>query len=964
MPVCSDSGRQDQRGQQANSMGCQNVSKRLSFSPVWQSVSRRQFALLSVCIQMARLLLARCVQAAAILVTVPAAGQLVDPLDAYPPRWHLAVSDCNAQLVRHSSQPRDGIGGSGCESVGLYCGAGTQALLEYRIEPTRVIDELTARVFVKSSKGGQSIGLRVRFPLLIDPATGQSVTVTLFGTSYRDVGQWQLLSIGQIEKSLRLKTVALRREYGSEADLSEVFVDAIVINAYTGPGPTTLLIDNLTVDGIVPVTSVKTITRNASPSTPPRPASEQLDTGPVETTVTERRDNRPAAFPAGRVTRILQHNGEPLEWVKTLGFDAVLLARPADHAILGEAQRARVDVYAPPPTAPEPHLATFLQPLAGYYLGTSQDATQVAAATATSERVRSWPAVWQRPVIVAPVEAMRTYAGIADALVHDLPPPIRNLRGDEEIAALAERRGRVGRTMVEAVGVQSEAPLALTRQLDAISAAIGAPRGEDIFWHALWLQVARALEASPRAILFRSSRSLTSGKVEDQRRSMALSYINHYLEVVGPLAASGMAISPLSTSDPAYRCGRIEFPKGQLLTVTSNTQHRGLTLAGDGDSLQILLPPGDATKLIWRVTQFTAERVPVQVTSQGARAEIISPDLVETLVLSGDPAIGGRLATVLRRVGAQAATDRWQLTREAIQQVREDWQAVTVTRIAPPSRSALDMLTAAERTLRDAEPMFRSGDAGATLRLVRRADAWMMKSRWQLFAALSPGRQLSDTTSCPPLLSVGGVPAQVLWWPLMSDAGWSDNLLIGGSLDSARLLGQAGWVVGRRPEPLNPTQSEVTIVQGPQAQGEGCLQASVVAVGAGPLPGGYAGTAVQIRSPSIRAAAKTALRIDAKVRTLGFGGPDQGVLVYDSICGPELGVLVRATPQWQNVRLYRQTLSDAEVEVLFELIGAGEVLIDDVQVRVWNGEASDPLPLRRIGQLPDESAAEGEALRR
>ncbi len=958
------------------------MSKRLRLSPFRQTLSRRQFARAvdrsvgryrgsiaersttnsaAWCLPHGRQWPSVLFFALISLWAATASAQLVDPLDAYPPRWHLAGSDCNAQLTRHSSQPRDGIGGSGCESVGLHCGPGTQALLEYRIEPTRVIDELTARVFIKSSKSGQSIGLRVRYPLLADPLTGQSVTVTLFGAGYRDAGQWQQLSVGQIEKPLRLKTLALRREYGPDADLSEVFVEAVVINAYTGPGPTTLLIDNLVVDGLVPVAAVKVLAQGVSKATAARVDGEQFETGTLETAIGDRPDNRSAAFAPGRITRILQHNGEPLEWVKTLGFDAVLLTHPADHAILGEAMRARVDLYAPPPTAPEPHLTSLLQPLAGYYLGTSQDATQVAAATATVQRIRSWPGAWQRPVIIAPAESMRTYAGIVDALVHDLPPPVRNLSGEEEIAALAERRARVGRTMPEAVGVQSEAPAALTRQLDAIAASIGAPRGEDVFWHAIWLQVARALEASPRAILFRSSRSLTSGKVEDQRRSMALSYVNRYLESIGSLAASGITISPLSTSDPSYRCGRIEFPGGQLLVATSNTQHRGLTLAGDGSSLQIALPPGDTNKFVWRVTQFTAERLSVHATPQGARAEIISPDVVETLVLSSDPAIGGRLATVLRRVGVQAATDRWQLTRESIQQVREDWQAATVTRIAPLSRPALDILDAADRTLRDAEPMFRSGDAGSTLRLVRRADAWMMKSRWQLHAALSPGRQLSETTSCPPLLSVGGIATQILWWPLMSDNGWGDNLLIGGSLDSTHLLGQAGWVVGRRPEPLNATQSDVTIVQGPQVQGEGCLQASVAAAGAAPLPGGYAGTTVQIRSPSIRAAAKTALRIDAKIRTLGFGGPDQGVLVYDSIGGPELGVLVCATPQWQTVRLYRQTLSDGQVEVLFELIGAGEVMIDDVQVRPWLGEASGPIPLRRIGQLTEDATPQGKS---
>ena len=47
--------------------------------------------------------------------------------------------------------------------------------------------------------------------------------------------------------------------------------------------------------------------------------------------------------------------------------------------------------------------------------------------------------------------------------------------------------------------------------------------------------------------------------------------------------------------------------------------------------------------------------------------------------------------------------------------------------------------------------------------------------------------------------------------------------------------------------------------------------------------------------------------------------------MFDTIGGPELGVLVRATPAWQNVRLYRQTIVDGEMQVLFEAIGAGEI---------------------------------------
>jgi hypothetical protein len=198
---------------------------------------------------------------------------------------------------------------------------------------------------------------------------------------------------------------------------------------------------------------------------------------------------------------------------------------------------------------------------------------------------------------------------------------------------------------------------------------------------------------------------------------------------------------------------------------------------------------------------------------------------------------------------------------------------------------------------------------------------------------------------------------QVVWGPLMGEVSWGDNLLVGGSLDTAQLLGDAGWVVGRRPELAGEVEAKVGITQGPQVEGEGCLVASVVGVSTQSLPGGYAGTTLQIRSPAVRLPANRAIRIEARLRTLGFGGPDQGVLVHDSIAGPDLGVLVRATPQWQTVRLYRQSVSEGEVRVLFELLGAGEVAIDDVQIRPWDpkpgaapGDPAGPqIPLRPLG---------------
>lgn len=882
----------------------------------------------------------------ALFLPTVATGQITDALDSYPPRWNLASSDCGAEVVEHSSKPQGGVADSGCEVVSLKCGSGTEAILEYRIEPARVIDELTALVFVRSSKIGPRIGLRVRYPYLTNPQNRQSASVIVYGSEYRDTGQWQKIGVGAITGPLRLKAIALRREYGANANLDDAFVDAIVINAYTGAGNSQVSIDNVSVDGIVAVTSTASLFSNAQSSArlPMTSGAGASVTGatignsrdasalPPRVTIGARADIS-ISLPTNRITRILQHNGEPLDWIRTLGFDAVLIKQPPNERILREAMLARIAIYAPPPSSPDIALESLLEPLAGYYLGTSMNQSMIEPTRATVQRLRTLPLRWQRPIVLAPAEAMRDYASLADSLVHDLPPPIRGLAADEEIASLADRQLRTGRQLPHIIGVQTDPPSALTAQLDNIASKVGAIRGDDVPWHALQLQIARSLQTSPRAILFRSNRSLTSGLPEDQRRSMALSYINRYLEAIGAVVAGSNASRTLNCEGSRYRCDQLDFPGGQLLIASSFAQHRGLVLAGDGDTLQIRIPPSDAIKIAWRVTHFAAERMTVSSTPKGPVLEIISPDTVETIILSSDPEMGGRIAAVMKRVASQAALDRWQLAREALDQLTIDWQAATGSRVISTNRASVDLLNAAQSTLRDAEPSFRAGDHSTSIRMARRADAWQLKSRWNLHSALSPGGQLTPFTSTPPLLSGGGVPVQLMWWPLMSDAGWGDNRLVMGSLDDITMIGPGGWSFGRRNEAV--MRSDVRIEVGRQAEGTACLLANVASTTDNPLEGGYAGTAMQLRSPSVRFESGVAVRLDAKIRTLGFGGPDQGVLVYDNVGGPELGVLVRATPSWQTVRLYRQTITEGEVQIFFEAIGAGEFMLDDVQIRAW-----------------------------
>lgn len=870
---------------------------------------------------------------ACVCVTSTSYGQLFDPLDTHPPRWFLGRSDCEARVSQQTHLVRGGVSGGSCESIHFTAVNGSEAQLIYPIEPVLPIDDLTARVKVMSAKPGASIGFRIRFPYIRDPSTRKAVAVTVYGATYQSPGEFASIGVGLIEKPLRLKYVALRSEYGQRVDLGDPYVDAVVINAYSGPGTTAIRLDELRVDGMLALGQEKIpseMNRGGASGTTQPALDAPVEKGPV--------------FQPGQVMRILQYNGEPLRWVRSLGFDAILIPSFPSADLLRDAIQSRVTVYAAPPEVINPEIESLLDPIAGWYVGSAQvlDQARVDQTQRDVRRLRSFPPRWQRPLVGTPVEAWSQYSSLLDAVIQDLPPRERGLNASEELEQAGARLDSVGNQRPAAISLASMPPERLLSQNDAIADTIGAPRPESYYWHSMWLQAMRSLEATPSAVLFRSARSLSSGQPLDAQRAMAVSYTNRMIAMVSPWVATAAKKSPPIVQNGSYRCCRLSNEDADLLVLTSTATRGAEVLGGDGETLQLQLTPSDATRTFWRLTHFTAERISPEVTEAGSKLQIVSPDVVEVIVSSSDVKVGSKVAASAGQFLRQASLDRWQLVSDAVARCESRWIAATsMNRI--PRQKVSNLVQAASRTMRDAEPMFRSGDFGSTLRMARRADAWLLRSEWQLSELLMP--DWPNAASSPPVM-MGASELQVFWRPLMDEQGWGRDRLTSGSMDELEFFGAGRWSVGKRL--TERAEAMVNRAEAGTFAGPGALRASVISLQDDPLPGGYEGTVVQIKSPSIRLAAGTAFRIDAWVKTIGFGGAHQGVLVYDSILGPELGVLMRNAPTWTPVRLYRQADVDGEVRVMFELLGAGEVMVDEVQFRIWEPSTENRLPFRAL----------------
>ena len=200
----------------------------------------------------------------------------------------------------------------------LLASHGTKAVLVYPIEPVRPINELTASASVKGVHPGLQIGFRVRFPYILDPETKRPESVLIYGSSYQRAGEFQRLGVSDIIRDLKLKQVSLRNEYGSRADVASPYVDAVVLNAYSGPGNSSIRIDEIKVDAMVPLVEEASALGRIAASRPIQSKRTLEASGDDDLNRSNAGNRMPDAsasswmtnpvFPLGKVTRILEYN--------------------------------------------------------------------------------------------------------------------------------------------------------------------------------------------------------------------------------------------------------------------------------------------------------------------------------------------------------------------------------------------------------------------------------------------------------------------------------------------------------------------------------------------------------------------------------------------------------------------------------------------------------------------------------
>ena len=868
-----------------------------------------------------------------------AEAQIRDSFESPQPSWRLAEADCGVRVLAQQRTFRDAHSGNGCEFLRLAVGNGTYVHISHSVGKAPVIAELAPSIWVKADKPHIQMMLRVVLPRNVDRASGKPLTTLLRGDMYTDVGNWQQLRVPDPATLFARETIALRTQFGKDVDAREAYIDLVVLNVYSSPGNVDLWIDDLEIQGFIP-------TEDA--------AGNPLVQKPTERTDPQQQMESPLDDRSGSVLmgsiltangrpfmpRMIQHHGEPLEWLASLGFNAVKLNASPTPADLREAERLDLWLFAPPPyLEPGEQLGPQYDRVLAWSLGAHLTDRDLTSTRMLADEIRQFDPRRHRPTVCGADSDFDAYSRQTGIMLFDQPLAGTSfeLGSYRQWLQIRSRLGRPGTPFWATVWTQPSPKL--SEQLILFSQ--GSPPADDIDPDQLRLQAYSALAAGARGLLFASHAPLSIDTPTATQRTDTLKLLNYELRALEPWIAGGSIVEEMSTADPHVRVSIWQTERSRLLLLTQHVAAQQYVVGPAPRSQVTVVVPGvQVSERAYQITPGGLKQIRGVHGSGGMRVTVDSPGLATAVVITQDPLVLHHLNKTLSERQRQVAQIRHDVAARRLNQTIDIEKKLQLR--SEPVPEAAQWLKDAQSNLEQARRLFEANDYSSVHTFAGKAEESLAKVRrgyWEKTASAFP-----SPASSPCVSSFTTLPLHWAFAERMSRLHWGPNVLAGGDMESLEQLTATGWRNQRRlPDGV---QSDVSLsLQSPHG-GRTALRIAAWATDPANGPTFVERPPVWITSNAVPVRQGQVARIHGWVFVpRPILGSQEGLLVFDSIGGPELGERLSVTRGWREFSLYRAVPQNGELTVTFALTGLGEAWIDDVAVQLL-----DPEPIRPVTQ--------------
>jgi hypothetical protein len=893
-------------------------------------------------------LLGRCLAIALALAGATGHAQqalLRDDFEGQETRWRDAGGDAIYRIDSHVRVRGGARDGDWCEQLRVTAGNGTSVYVAYDLGPAPVIEELRPSLWIRSDRPGLQLLARVILPRSRDPASGEPLTLLVRGGTYTQVGAWQQLRLDDLPRLVERQARVARSRNEVKIDASEAFVDRLLVNVDGGEGATLVWIDDLEMPGAVTAGNPAAAdVRAAGWNTPP--------VGRIELSGSLLMiDGRPF-FP-----RMVEHRGEPLEFLRELGFNSVKLSHVADEQILEEAARLGMWLVCPPPVAPPSEGARGPSAPIGedfdwvlaWDLGDGLSGRDLDWAQSWAERIRRADRRVARPLICGPESDLRAFSRYIDIL-HVSRAPLGTSLELTDYGTWIRERPRLARPGTPVwTTVQTSLPLALREQLGLLASP---GRGDFIESEPVRLLVQTALSAGVRSICFESQSRLddTTDPLA-VRRARTLELLNLELSLIEPWAAAGKLLATLPGSDREVRGALLQTDRCRLLLpIWSGRQAQFVPGQSAGGDVSFVVPTPESYKA-YEITPCDLRALRLTRVTGGMKVQLGEFGLTSSVLLTQDPLIQNSLNSRIAKIARRAAELQRELAAVKLADVTTIGDRLAGT---PPGSPHLASWLAATRTsMEQCERAFSAGDlAGAYLHASRamRPLRMVQRAQWESAVSRFPPPVASPFTSC-----FATLVDQWSFGARLSSATLSPNQLAGGDCERLEQMLDSGWRHFQHAQRDILTAAELS----PVSPHSGALSLRLTAATSdaeGPM-GLVETPPLWITTAGVGVQRGARFRIHGWVRVpKPIVGTVDGLMIFDSLTGEALAERVGQTGGWQEFTLYRAAPRSGELTVTFALTGLGEAWIDDVTICQLNLlDAPPDVADGGIGSVPAES---------
>jgi hypothetical protein len=933
----------------------------------------------------------------ALPVAVCAAAEFVEDFDKPNTTWRVRFDEAQCQLLSHSRHARIFHNGAGSENVQIDVRSQiSPVLLEHRLPPSRVLDELTLSLWVRSNRAGATLAVRLVFPHQRDPRTGRMLTDILKGETYTDAGKWQLLTCRTTDKAIKERLWLLRAQFreaqwNPDIEARGLYVDQALLSVEAGKGTTELFLDDLKLSPVVASTAGSNDAALQEEAPPPA-VEMRLDRLLVE--------GRPF-FPL-----FTPYHGESLDQLADLRFNPVWIPDYASPEVLAALRARRLWAMATPPMlrSPEgellkaenaslPPFGSEVDPILFWMLGTGIPPREKEHFINWREQLLSADRRMNRPLVADVAGLERIYSRLVPMLGVSRPTHQTGFGYREYRDWLLERQklARSGSFVWTMIQTEPAEPVAAARRAARKLPAVVEPEQ-------LRLQVYAALSAGCKGLGYWKTGPLDAEQPGSRETRLAIKQLNLEIQLLEAWLATGTLIGhkKFTVVDPSGTPATPSAPKASVQKTTfKNTastapqaKYRGPEArkpprpvqpasAASQDEFEaaliktdfglLLLPvwygrqaqfvPGqmtaenvtivvegvEETAAVWEVSTTHIHNLTRRPTAGGVSITLPLLDMTSAVVITSDRDEYEKLRQRVEALQPAAAQVAVELARAKLQRVRavvHELQRVGADH--PRSRQMLDDAEVLTGLAADNLKLEVFHDARVNAQAALRQLRILQRALWD--DAVS---KLSDPVSSPHTLCFQTLPdhyrliRQMGRTPLALD----QNLLRSGDFEDADTIRAESW--GHEQKQVDGVRATAELYPLPH-RGNYCLRL-VAAPAAGEDPPTTVGERpVTVTTPPVAVRAGQIVHINGWVRLVTpIVRSLDGAMFYDSIGGPEGAIRWHDASDWKRFELIREVQESTDLTIKITLTGLGEIQFDDLRVIPQN-----PLEERAAGDQP------------